>query len=144
MRFELDLELPDVELLDVSRNEKGDYVIELHSTKKVVKCRKCGREIVSFKGYDDWIEIRHLPVLGRNVYLRIRPRRYQCFECDNEPTTTEEFSWRVPGKSYTRGYQAHVLRSLINSTVEDVCMKEGLGAKQVGQCYQVLFLAKSL
>ena len=34
MRFELDLELADVELLDVSRNGKGDYVIELHSTKK--------------------------------------------------------------------------------------------------------------
>ena len=66
------------------------------------------------------------------------------FWCDNEPTTTEEFSWRVPGKSYTKGYQEHVLRSLINSTVEDVCMKEGLGAKQVGQCYQGLFLAKSL
>ena len=78
MRFELDLELPDVELLDVSRNGKGDYVIELHSTKKVVRCRKCGRELVSFKGYDDWIEIRHLPVFGRKVYLRIRPRRYQC------------------------------------------------------------------
>ena len=39
MKFELDLELPDVKLLDV-RNEKGDYVIELHSTKKVVRCRK--------------------------------------------------------------------------------------------------------
>ncbi len=142
MRFELDLELPDVELLDVSRNGKGDYVIELHSTKKVVKCRKCGRELVSFKGYDDWIEIRHLPVLGRKVYLRIRPRRYQCFDCDNEPTTTEEFSWRVPGKSYSRGYQEHVLRSLINSTVEDICMKEGLGAKHVESMLSVSFFGE--
>ena len=34
MRFELDLELADVELLNVSRNGKGDYVIELLVQKK--------------------------------------------------------------------------------------------------------------
>ena len=38
MRFELDLELPDVKLLDV-RNGKGDYVIELLH-KKSGKSRK--------------------------------------------------------------------------------------------------------
>ena len=36
-------------------------------------------------------------------------------------------SWKILYKRLSR----HVLRSLINSTVEDVCMKEGLGAKQV-------------
>ncbi|MEK8017812.1 MAG: hypothetical protein VSS75_013150 [Candidatus Parabeggiatoa sp.] len=34
MGIELDLELPDVEFLNVSRDSKGNYVIELHSTKK--------------------------------------------------------------------------------------------------------------
>ena len=63
--------------------------------------------------------------------MRIRPKRYQCFECDNDPTTTEEFSWRAPGKSYTRAYQEHVLRILMNSTIEDVCLKERLGEKHV-------------
>lgn len=131
MGFELDLELPDVEVLHVERDARGDYVIELHSTKDKGICRQCGREIRHFKGYDEWIQIRHLPVLGREVYLRIRPRRYQCLECDNEPTTSEEFSWRSPKKSYTKAYQDHVLRSLMNSTIEDVCLKESLGEKQV-------------
>lgn len=131
MGFELDLEIPGVKILNVSRDARGDYVIELHSTKTATLCRKCGKTISSLKGYGEWILIRHLPVLGREVYLRIRPKRYQCFECDNDPTTTEEFSWRAPGKSYTRAYQDHVLRILMNSTIEDVCLKERLGEKHV-------------
>lgn len=95
MGFELDLEIPGVKILNVSRDARGDYVIELHSTETATLCRKCGKTISSLKGYGEWILIRHLPVLGREVYLRIRPKRYQCFECDNDPTTTEEFSWRV-------------------------------------------------
>ena len=131
MGIELDLELPDVEILNVSRDSKGNYVIELQSTKKKGVCRKCGRETQRFIGYDEWITIRHLPILGRKVYLKIRPRRTQCLECDNEPTTTERYPWRVPGKSYTTAYRDHVLKCLINSTVEDVCLKEGLGEKHV-------------
>ena len=131
MGIELDLELPDVEILNVSRDSKGNYVIELQSTKKKGVCRKCGRETQRFIGYDEWITIRHLPILGRKVYLKIRPRRTQCLECDNEPTTTERYPWRVPGKSYTTAYRDHVLKCLINSTVEDVCLKEGLGEKYV-------------
>lgn len=131
MGIELDLELPDVEVLRNFRDSKGNYVIELQSTKKSGICRKCGKKIRCFKGYGEWITIRHLPILGREVYLKIRPRRYQCLECDNEPTTTEKFSWRASGKSYTRAYQDHVLRCLINSSVKDVCLKENLGEKNL-------------
>lgn len=131
MGFDLDLELPDVEVLRSFRDNKGNYIIELQSTKKTGICRKCGKEIRHFRGYDEWITIRHLPILGREVYLKIRPRRYQCLECDDEPTTTEQFSWRSPGKSYTKAYRDHVLRCLINSSIEDVCLKEQLGEKQV-------------
>lgn len=131
MGIELDLELPDVEILRAFRDHNGDHIIELRSTKKSGICRKCGKKIRHFKGYDEWITIRHLPILGREVYLKIRPRRYQCFECDNEPTTTEKFSWRASGKSYTKAYQDHVLLCLINSSVEDVCLKENLGEKTV-------------
>ena len=131
MEFDLDLELPDVEVLRSFRDNKGDYIIELRSTKKSGICRKCGKVIRYFKGYDEWITIRHLPILGREVYLKIRPRRYQCLECDNEPTTTERFLWRDSGKNYTKTYRDHVLRCLINSSVEDVCLKENLGEKHV-------------
>jgi len=131
MELYLDLELPDVEVLRSFRDNKGNYIIELRSTKKSGTCRKCGKKIRHFKGYDEWITIRHLPILGRKVYLKIRPRRYQCLECDNEPTTTERFSWRASGKSYTKAYRNHALRCLINSSIEDVCLKENLGEKHV-------------
>jgi len=131
MGFEIDLELPETEILSVIRNEAGDYFIELKSTKTKGKCRQCGREINHFKGYDEWITIRHLPILDREVYLKIRPRRYQCFRCEDEPTTTEVFSWRTGTKPYTKAYQNHILHSLINSTIEDVCLKAKIGEKQV-------------
>jgi len=73
MGFELDLDLEGVEVLECSRSTQGDYVISLQSTRKTEKCRRCGHEICCFKGYDDWIKVRHLPILGKAVYLRIRP-----------------------------------------------------------------------
>ena len=73
MGIELDLELPDVEVLRSFRDNKGNYVIELQSAKKSGICRKCGKKIRYFKGYGEWIMIRHLPILGREVYLKIRP-----------------------------------------------------------------------
>ncbi|WP_394707097.1 hypothetical protein [uncultured Desulfobacter sp.] len=47
-----------------------------------------------------------MPILGRKVYLKIRPRRTQCLECDNEPTTTERYPWRVPEKSRHKDFMA--------------------------------------
>jgi len=59
MGFELDLDLEGVEVLECSRTSQGDYVIALQSTRKTEKCRRCGHEICCFKGYDDWIKVRH-------------------------------------------------------------------------------------
>ena len=70
--------------------------------------------------------IRHLPVFGRPSYLRYRPRRYPCLECEGHPTTTQRLEWRESNSPHSVAYDDHLLLQLVNSTVEDVSSKESV------------------
>jgi transposase len=114
------LDIPDVTVLKTEMNKRGDYVITVESTVKQIACRECGRKIEQSHGYGRWIELRHLPILGHVVWVRIRPKRYQCPYCDHHPTTTESPSWYERKSPHTKAYDDYLLKCLINSTVEDV------------------------
>jgi transposase len=85
----------------------------------------CGKVLRKSHGYDDWVTVRHLPILGHPVYLRFRPRRFEC-DCEGKPTTTEQLEWRDKNSPHTRAYDDHILLQLVNATVQDVSIKEGL------------------
>lgn len=121
------LDIPDVRVLNVKTNEAGDCIITVESTLKHAKCYKCGRKIAKFHCQDEWITLRHLPILGRRVYVRIRPKRYQCPYCSDKPTSTQRLSWQEPNSPNTKAYEGHVLLQLINATIQDVSLKERLG-----------------
>lgn len=123
----LPLDIPDVRVLDVKTNKAGDYIITVESTLNSAKCRKCGREITGFHGHDKWITLRHLPILGSRVYIRLRPKRYMCPYCSGKPTSTQKLSWYEPKSPHTKAYEQHVLLQLVNSTIQDVSLKERLG-----------------
>lgn len=125
------LDIPDVKILKIKVNKAGDYIITVESTLRSAKCHKCGREIHHFHGYDGKIVLRHLPILGHKVYIRIRPKRYRCNHCLNQPTTTQQVSWYEPKSPHTTAYEEHVLLQLVNSTVQDASIKEGLGYEAV-------------
>lgn len=127
----LPLEIPDVHVLKTEINRNGEVIITVESTKKETRCRKCGRTISKFHGYDDWVQVRYLPVFGRSSYLRYRPRRYQCLDCADHTTTTQRLEWHERGSQFTLEYEDHVLVQLIHSTIEDVRIKEGLGYDSV-------------
>jgi transposase len=118
------LAIPDVRVVKSEINERGDLLITVESTKAETHCRKCGRVIGRFYGHGDWVTVRYLPVFGRICYLRYRPRRYQCLECDDHPTTTEELDWHKSGSPHTAAYDRYLLLELVNSTIEDVSTKE--------------------
>jgi transposase len=120
------LDIPDVRVLSTEINRVGELIITIESTKEGTICRQCGREIKKRHGYDEWTIIRHLPVFGRPSYLRYRPRRYQCMECEGHPTTTEQLSWRERNSPHSMVYDDHLLLQLVNATVEDVSRKEGV------------------
>ncbi len=127
----LPLEIRDVRVLKTEINPTGEVIITVESTKKETRCRKCGRTISKFHGYDDWVQVRYLPVFGRSSYLRYRPRRYQCMDCADHATTTQRLEWHERGSQFTLAYEDHLLVQLIHSTIEDVRIKEGLSYDSV-------------
>ena len=130
-KFEIQLNIPDVEILGIETTKTNDLVITVRSTKKSTCCHICGKEITKIHGYGDAIILRHLPALGQNVYIRLRPTRFQCETCDNKPTTTEESSWYSKRSKFTKAYEEWLMRMLINSTISDVARKDGISNEDV-------------
>jgi transposase len=125
------LGIPDVRVLQSSTGERGEIIITIESTKGGTQCRKCGKWITKLHGREEWVTIRHLPVFGRPTYLRYRPRRYQCQDCEGHPTTTEKLEWQDANSPHSFAYDNHILLQLVNSTIEDVSVKEGLSYASV-------------
>lgn len=126
----LPLDIPDVEVIGTEINERGDYIIKVESTRNSVVCQHCGSQLAKFNGHNREVELRHLPILGRRVYIRIRPKRYECPNCGGK-TTTQEHDWYESKSPHTKAYDRHLMLSLVNSTVEDVSHKEDAGYKSV-------------
>ena len=121
------LDIPDVRVLKTEMNKDEDLIITIESTKAGTTCRVCGRWISKSHGYADWVTVRHLPVFGRPTYLRYRPRRYECQECEGHPTTVQKLDWHDPYSRYSFEYEEHLLLQLVGSTVRDVSIKERIG-----------------
>jgi hypothetical protein len=64
------LDLPEVEVIRVEINERGDYIVTVESTGNSVICQTCGQRLTKFNGHGREIELRHLPILGHQVYVR--------------------------------------------------------------------------
>ena len=125
------LGIPDVRVLKTEAGERGEIIITIESTKAGTSCRKCGKWITKLHGREAWITIRHLPVFGRPSYLHYRPNRYQCQDCEGHPTTTQGLEWQDANSPHSFAYDNHSLLQLVNSTVEDVSVKEGLSYDSV-------------
>ena len=120
------LDIPNITVLSVNRNEQRDMVITVESTLVGTLCPHCGQALTQFHGYDRWIELRHLPILGQPTYIRVQPRRYTCSRCAGQ-TTTQTLDWYEIKSPHTRAYDDYLMLQLINSTVEDVSRKEAVG-----------------
>lgn len=118
------LDLPDVRVLKTELTKQGELVITVESTLETATCKQCGRTLTKQHALDEPILLRHLPILGHPVLIRIRPKRFRCPDCDNHPTTTQRVEWYEPRAPFTKAYERHLLLLLVNSTVEDVSRKE--------------------
>jgi len=72
------LDIPDVRVLRTELTKQQELIIEVESTLTTTMCRRCGRPISDFHGSDQPLKLRHLPILGYVVYIRIRPKRFRC------------------------------------------------------------------
>lgn len=118
------LDIPDVRILQTDLTQANELILTIESTLTSTKCRQCGRTIIDQHGEDRSRLLRHLPILGRAVYLRIRPKRFRCPFCDDHPTTTQQLDWYDPDALHTKAYERHLIVQLVNSTVSDIVAKE--------------------
>ena len=129
--FEIPLDIPDVTIEHVTTNRVGHIEITVKSTLEGTPCRQCGQMTTQFYGEDREIRLRHLPILGRQTYICLRPKRYECPTCHGKPTTTQQLDWYTPRSSSTRAYEQQLLLSLVNSTIQDVSIKEAMGYEAI-------------
>jgi transposase len=122
------LDIPDVRVLQTELTKAGELILTVESTLTSTTCRRCGRIISERHGVDEPRLLRHLPILGRVVYLRIRPKRFRCPFCDAHPTTTQQLDWYDPNALHTKAYERHLIVQLVNSTLTDVEAKEDVTA----------------
>ncbi|RKY25529.1 MAG: ISL3 family transposase [Planctomycetota bacterium] len=122
----LPLDLPNVDVSSVRLNEHGDYIITVESMQSGTICQHCGHKITKFHGHGRWIKLRHLSILGCRVYIRLRPKQYECPHCDDR-ITTQTLDWYETKSPHTKAYDRHLMLQLVNSTVEDVSRKEDVG-----------------
>src|SRR5215212_8689159 len=118
------LDIPDVRVLQTDLTQANELILTIESTLTTATCHKCGRTITEHHGEDRPRLLRHLPILGRPVYLRIRPKRFRCPFCDDHPTTTQQLDWYDPKALHTKAYERHLIVQLVNSTLSDVTEKE--------------------
>ncbi len=124
--IQIPLDLPDVRVLRTELTPDRELIIEVESTLPSTTCRRCGKTIDTFYGYDRPIQLRHLPSFGLVVYIQLRPKRFRCPFCDDHPTTTQRLSWYEPKAVHTKAYERYLLLQLINSTIVDICQKENI------------------
>jgi transposase len=118
------LDIPDVRVRQTELTKDGELILTVESTLMSTTCRRCGRTITEPHGVDKPRLLRHLPILGRVVYLRIQPKRFRCPWCDDHPTTTQMLDWYDPQALHTKAYERHLIVQLIGSTLSDVGAKE--------------------
>jgi transposase len=125
--FPVELDLPNVKIVEVKINSDGHYEIVVESTQKGCHCYKCGNFITKPHGCDREIRLKHLSILGRDTYIIIRLPRYQCMVCSKKPTTTQQVPWFIRRSPFTIAYELYVLSLLIGSNVQEVSQQEGIG-----------------
>ena len=130
-QFTLPLDISSLEITAQSVDNKGNIIFDVVSKGTYSTCHKCGKPATKRAGTAPVRLIRHVSILDTPVYLRITPIRYSCENCDDHPTTTEQYDWCDRNASTTSKLEEYLMRCLINSTIVDVSRKETIGERVV-------------
>jgi transposase len=126
-KIQIPLDIPNVAVLRTEIYPDGKLLIWVGSQVESVPCGLCGREVRATFGHGQEVRLRHLPILGMETYICIRPRRARCLACETEPTTTQVLDWYEQRSPHTKAYDRYLLKQLVNSTIEDVSLRENVG-----------------
>jgi len=82
------LNIPGIRVLSVKYDEHK-ATCQVESTQGYSICHTCGRKATEFHEHGPELELRHRPLWGRGVLLRLRPKRYRCRYCADAVTPTD-------------------------------------------------------
>ena len=129
--FTMPLGIESLEITSQTVDGQGNITFHVKSTATSTPCHKCGQLTSKKHSAGEIITVRHLPILDKPVYLRIRVIRYQCLTCDDHPTTSEKYDWMTRKSKTTKALDDYINRQIIHSTVEDVSKKERINYKVI-------------
>jgi len=95
-QISLPLDIKSLEVVSQHIDNEDNIVFEVKSKNDHSTCHKCGKPATKQNGRASIRRIRHLPIFDQQVYLEIVPVRYICENCDDHPTTTEQYDWVDP------------------------------------------------
>ena len=121
------LDIPQVDVLATKQTRDGKFIITVECRCDTTRCGVCKQEIACNYGVGQAVRLRHLPILGQETHIVIRPKRAQCPTCEHRPTTTQTLKWYDQRSPHTKAYDRYLMKLLIGSTVADVSLKENLG-----------------
>lgn len=73
--FEIPLDIEDVKIEAVKFAPNNEIIITVTRTVEGTHCHRCGKKIMATYGYGREITLRHLSILGKPTYSRIKPKR---------------------------------------------------------------------
>lgn len=125
--LKIPFDLADVEVIRSEVTGDGKLLICVESQIATTECGLCHQTIRCNAGHGQELRLRHLPVLDLETYVVLRPKRAKCPHCWPEAKTTQVLPWYEPRSPHTKAYDEYLLKQLVNSTIEDVSLKEHLG-----------------
>ncbi len=113
------LNLPQIRVL---RCEVSDRALTIHveMTAQGTLCHRCQQPVTDFYAHGEVLQLRHLPVFERQVYLHLQTKRYLCPRCPKRTATTQRGDWYDAAAGCTKAFANSLLRALVNSTLQDV------------------------
>jgi transposase len=94
------IDLSDITITEVTKNEMEHLFITVETTESSIPCHKCGKELKKRHGSDSERCLRHLHVFGKPTHIIYKPHRYICDDCDNNSTTATP-DWHKQGSQFT-------------------------------------------
>jgi transposase len=125
--LKIPFDIADVTIINSQVTSDNKLFIRVESEQATTRCGCCGQEIRCSEGHGQELKLRHLAVLGMETYLLIRPKVAKCKHCWTEPKTTQVLDWYEQRSPHTKAYDEYLLKQLVNSTIEDVSLKENIG-----------------
>jgi len=123
------LELPNVRVIDYDLISRESLHVTIESTLAAAVCPNCQQISEATHGHAEQQLIRDLAIWQRRCWLRYRPRRFQCANC--QTTFGERVVWREAEFVYTQRYERAVYERARREPIRQIAQQEQLSEEIV-------------